>query len=90
MGKLTSTDLESLEKAGIINKTTAEGIKEKGLASERKRSTKRYMKTKDGKWVSPTLYFRGGTSVEPSEKMTEFRNKFNELLKEYTTVRESK
>ena len=48
------------------------------------------LKTKDGKWVSPTLYFRGGTSVEPSKKMTEFRNKFNELLKEYTTVRESK
>jgi len=87
MGKLTSSELESLQKAGIVNKKTADGIKDKGLASERTRFQKRYMKTKDGKWVSPTLYFRGGTNVEPSKQMSEFRQKFNELMNEYTTFR---
>jgi len=47
------------------------------------------MKTKDGKWVSPTLYWRGGKEVEHSDNMIEFKNKFNDLLNEYTTVIET-
>lgn len=87
MGKLTATDLETLKEAGVINTKTAEGIKKEGLASERRRSAKRYMKTKDGKWVSPTLYFRGNTDAEPSKKMNEFKTKFNELVQEYTVTK---
>jgi len=90
MGILTANDLESLQKAGIVNDKTAKGIKEKGLASNSRRATKRFMKTKDGKWVSPTLYFRGGTNAEPSAKMDEFKQKFNKLVSEYTTTKESK
>jgi len=90
MGILTANDLESLQKAGIVNDKTAKGIKEKGLASNSRRATKRFMKTKDGKWVSPTLYFRGGTNAEPSAKMDEFKQKFNKLVSEYTTNKESK
>lgn len=62
----------------------------KGLATDRKKSASRYMKTKDGKWVSPTLYWRGGKETEYSDDMIEFKNKFNQLLNEYTTVKESK
>jgi hypothetical protein len=90
MGILTASDLESLQKAGIVNDKTAKGIKEKGLASNTRRATKRYMKTKDNKWVSPTLYWRGGSNTEPSAKMSEFKQKFNELVTEYTTTKESK
>jgi len=89
MGKLTSSDMESLQKAGVINKKTAAGIVKKGLATDRKRSPAKYMKTKDGKWVSPTLYWRGGKEVEHSDNMIEFKNKFNDLLNEYTTVIET-
>ena len=90
MGKLTSNDLESLQKAGIVNTSTAKKIKEKGLASHKKHVAKRYIKTKDGKWVSPMLYFRGNTDTEPSNAMNEFRNKFNELVQEYTTHKKEK
>jgi hypothetical protein len=90
MGVLTANDLESLQKAGIVNDKTAQGIKDKGLASNARRATKRFMKTKNGKWVSPTLYFRGGTDTEPSVKMNEFKQKFNELVKEYTTTNTGK
>ena len=90
MGILTANDLESLQKAGIVNDKTAKGIRDKGLASNTRRATKRFMKTRDGKWVSPTLYFRGGTDAEPSEKMDEFKKKFNELVNEYTTTKTSK
>ena len=90
MGTLTVNDLKSLQKAGIVNDKTAKGIIEKGLASNTHRSTKSYMKTKDNKWVSPTLYWRGGSNTEPSAKMSEFKQKFNELVTEYTTTEENK
>ncbi len=90
MGKLTSTDTKLLQSAGVINKKTANDIVKKGLATERNRSYKRYMKTKDGKWVSPTLYWRGGKESEYSDNMIEFKNKFNDLLNEYATIRENK
>ena len=44
------------------------------------------MKTAEGKWVCPQLYFQGLNGQSYSKKMTEFRAKFNNLLKEYTTV----
>ena len=48
MGKLTNQDVETLEKAGDLDKETATGIREHGLASNRRSSTKRYMRTSDG------------------------------------------
>lgn len=83
MGKLTANDLETLQNAGIVDAKTAKGIKEKGLASERRHSTRKYMKTKDGKWVTPTLYWRGGGNTTSSKKMQEFKTKFNKLVDEY-------
>jgi hypothetical protein len=90
MGTLTASDLKSLQKAGIVNDKTAKSIREKGLASNTLRTTKRFMKTKDNKWVSPTLYWRGGSNTEPSTKMSEFKQKFNDLVTEYTTTEENK
>ena len=92
MGKLTSNELESLQKAGVFNRKTAESIKTAGLASSKTRSQiqKRYMKTNDGKWVSPTLYFRGATNSTPSDQMNEFKKEFNNLVDKFATVKESK
>ena len=87
MGKLTSSDLDALQKAGIVDNKTAEGIKSKGLASVRRRTNKRYMRTSDGKWVSPTLYWRGAKDTKPSKKMEEFNHKFNKLMLEFTSER---
>ena len=87
MGKLTNQDVETLEKAGVLDKETATGIREQGLASNRRSSTKRYMRTSDGKWVSPTLYWRGAKDTTPSKRMQEFNTKFSELLTEFATDR---
>ena len=87
MGKLTNQDVETLEKAGVLDKETATGIRDQGLASNRRSSTKRYMRTSDGKWVSPTLYWRGAKDTTPSKKMQEFNTKFGELLTEFATER---
>ena len=87
MGKLTNQDVETLEKAGVLDKDTATGIREQGLASGQRTSTKRYMRTNDGKWVSPTLYWRGAKDTTPSKRMQEFSTKFGELLTEFATDR---
>lgn len=86
MGKLTAGDLDSLQKAGVVDEKTAKGIKKQGLASERRWNVKKYMKTANGKWVTPTLYFRGGNDSEPSKNMSEFKVKFNKLVDEYATI----
>ena len=86
MGKLTKSDLNSLQKAGVVDAKTAKGITDKGLASERRSNVKKYMQTDDGKWVVPTLYFRGGSDAESSKEMSEFRVLFNKLVDQHATV----
>ena len=87
MGKLTNQDVETLEKAGVLDKETATGIREQGLASNRRSSTKRYMRTSDGKWVRPTLYWRGAKDTIPSKKMQEFNTEFGDLLTKFASKR---
>ena len=43
------------------------------------------MKTSDGKWVTPQLYFQGLDGSEYSKKMTEFRAEFQSLVTKYCT-----
>tara|TARA_R100001463_G_scaffold43080_2_gene90043 strand:- start:47788 stop:48063 length:276 start_codon:yes stop_codon:yes gene_type:complete len=87
MGKLTVADAEKLVKDGLLDSKTVEQMQEEGLVSKGRRSTKRYMKTKDGQWVSPQLYFQGVNGAEYSKKMNDFRNDFNNLLEKYATIR---
>lgn len=87
MGKLTVADAEKLVKDGLLDSKTVEQMQEEGLVSKGRRSTKRYMKTKDGKWVSPQLYFQGVNGAEYSKKMNDFRNDFNKLVKKYCTTK---
>jgi len=89
MGKLTIAEAEQLEKEGVLSQKAIKEMQDSGLVSTRKRNTRRYMKTADGNWVCPQLYFQGLNGSEYSKKMVEFRNRFNNLLNEYTTVRKS-
>ena len=45
------------------------------------------MKTADGKFVEPKLYFRGSTGTKPSKKMEEFQTAYNKLLEKFTTTK---
>jgi hypothetical protein len=45
------------------------------------------MKTADGKFVEPSLYFRGAQGTKPSKKMTEFTTEYQKLLEKYTTIK---
>ena len=87
MGKLTKKDVEVLENSGVLDEETTDGLKSRGLAINRGKSVKRFMLTNDGKWVSPTLYWRGGKDTTPSKEMQEFNTKFSELLTKFATDR---
>ena len=86
MGKITVTEAEKLQKEGVLSSRAIAEMQKSGLVGTRKRGTRRYMKTAEGKLVCPQLYFQGLNGQSYSKKMTEFRAKFNNLLKEYTTV----
>mgnify|MGYP000019358793 FL=1 len=87
MGKLTIAEAEKLKKEGVLTEGTIREMQESGLVSSRQRNTRRYMKTANGNWVCPQLYFQGLNGNGYSKKMTEFRDKFNSLVSEYTTIR---
>ena len=89
MGKLTVAEAEQLRKEGVLSDIAIKEMQDSGLVSSRKRNTRRYMKTANGTWVCPQLYFQGLNGNDYSKKMTEFREKFNSLLNEYTTVRKT-
>ena len=44
------------------------------------------MKTKNGTFVSPSLYFRGGRGLEPSNDMIKFQTEYDKLVTKYTTI----
>ena len=90
MGKLTVADAEKLKNDGLLDDKTIGQMQEEGLISKSRRSTKRYMKTATGKWVSPQLYFQGVNGEDYSKKMNEFRTKFNTLVEEYATTKTTK
>ena len=87
MGKLTVAEAETLRKEGILSGKSVTEMQDKGLISKRRKGSKRYMKTAEGSWVSPTLYFQGLNGKGYSKKMTEFKEKFNELCQTYTTIK---
>lgn len=87
MGKLTVNEAERLHTKGVITTAALQTMREEGLASNRTHSAKRWMKSANGKNVTPQLYFSGiGKDGEYSKKMVEFRNEFNTLREKYTTT----
>jgi hypothetical protein len=91
MGKISIKDAEALQKSGILSKSALNEMHEKGLVSrKRDNAIRRFMKTNDGKWVEPMLYFRGSKNTTKSENMKFFINDFNVLLEKYTKIRDNK
>ena len=87
MGKLTTKEAENLHKEGLLTDETLKEMQNTGLVGRRARNERRVMKNKNGGYVTPQLYFRGlSRDGEYSNKMTKFREKFNELVSEYTTT----
>ena len=80
-------DIEKLKKAGVLTKKSAAELEKSGGVSKKRTSVKRVLKTADGKWVTPTLYYRGGKNTRPSKKQTELTTKINKLIETYTTAR---
>jgi hypothetical protein len=91
MGKLTVNEAEKLHTKGVITTAALQTMREEGLASSRTTTTKRWMKSANGKNVTPQLYFSGiGKDGEYSKKMIEFKNEFNTLREKYTTTTTNK
>tara|TARA_R100000781_G_C4000963_1_gene100286 strand:- start:146 stop:421 length:276 start_codon:yes stop_codon:yes gene_type:complete len=87
MGKVSQKDTQDLIDSGILSKKALTAMKEKNLVAKNKGTVKRFMKTADGKFVEPKLYFRGSTGTKPSKKMEEFQTAYNKLLDKYTTTK---
>ena len=82
-------DIEKLKEAGVLSKKSTDELEKTGGVSKRGKGTIRVLKTADGKWVTPTLYYRGGKNASPSKKQIELTTKINTLITEYTTERKT-
>jgi len=86
MGKISQKDTQDLVESGILSKKALSEMTDKGLVAKNKNAVRRFMKTADGKFVEPSLYFRGAKGTKPSKKMTEFTTEYQKLLEKYTTT----
>ena len=82
-------DIEKLKKAGVLTKKSAAELEKNGGISKKRTSITRVLKTADGRWVVPTLYYRGGKNTKPSKKQTELTDKINTLITKYTVERKN-
>ena len=87
MGKISVKDRDALVESGVLSKKALNELEKKNLVAKNKTSVKRFMKTADGKFVEPTLYFRGAKGTKPSKKMEEFTTEYNALLDKYATTK---
>ena len=87
MGKVSQKDTQDLIDSGVLSKKALSAMKEKNLVAKSRTTIKRFMKTADGKFVEPKLYFRGSTGTKPSKKMEEFTAAYHKLKEKYTTTK---
>ena len=80
-------DTQKLVKSGVLSKKALAEMENSNVIAKNKTIVKRFMKTADGKFVEPSLYFRGAKGTKPSKKMTEFTNEYQKLLEKYTTIK---
>tara|TARA_R110000823_G_scaffold294723_1_gene413677 strand:- start:1219 stop:1497 length:279 start_codon:yes stop_codon:yes gene_type:complete len=84
MGKLSVKDADKLTKSGILSKKALEEMENEGLVSKGRTSAKRFIKTSEGKYVTPCLYFRGSKNTTPSKEMQSFISDYEKLVEKYT------
>jgi len=90
MGKLSAKARDALLESGTLTPASVEELQKDGHISKAKQVVKKFIKTADGKWVEPKLYFRGGKNVQKSKKMESFISDYNDLLNKYTKTRNNK
>ena len=90
MGKITVKDAGALVTSGVLSKAAVAEMEDKGLVSKERTTVRRFMKTSDGKWVEPMLYFRGSKDTTKSKRMESFITEYNNLLEKYTTTKNNK
>ena len=86
MGKIKQSDIDKLKEAGKLSASAEKSLKQTKSVSKKTTSTRRFMKTKNGTFVSPSLYFRGGRGLEPSNDMIKFQTEYEKLVTKYTTT----
>jgi len=90
MGKITVKDAGALVTSGVLSKAAVAEMEDKGLVSKERTTVRRFMKTSDGKWVEPMLYFRGSKDTTKSKRMESFITEYNNLIEKYTTTKNNK
>ena len=86
MGKIKPSDLDKLKEAGKLSASSEKALKKTKSVSKKTTTTRRFIKTKNGTYVSPSLYFRGGRGLEPSDEMIKFQAEYDKLVTKYTTA----
>lgn len=86
MGKLKQSDLDRLKEEGLLSESAEKALKQTNSVSKKTTAPKRFIKTKNGTFVSPSLYFRGGRGLEASEEMLKFQSEYDKLVNKYTTT----
>jgi len=87
MGKIKLDDLKRLKESGQLSKSAEKALSDTGSISTKKSSNQRFFITSDNQYVSPRLYFRGGSKIKPTEKMKEFQVEYQKLMEKYTTTK---
>ena len=82
-------DIEELKKAGVLSAKSTKELEKTGGISKKRSSMTRVLKTADGKWVTPTLYYRGGKGTRPSKKQDNLTNQVNSLITKNTVERKT-
>ena len=59
MGKIKQSDLDKLKEAGKLSSSAEKSLKDTKSISKKTSISRKFMKTKNGTFVSPSLYFRG-------------------------------
>ena len=86
---MQKNDIEKLKKAGVLSKKSTDELEKTGGISKKRTSMTRVMKTADGKWVIPTLYYRGGKGTSPSKKQDNLTEQINSLIIKNTVERKN-
>ena len=85
MGKIKSSNVQELKKAGVLSDKAVAELEKSNTVSTRT-PTSRFIKTADGKMVQPCLYMRGGKGTTPSKNMEKFLEEYQKLLEKYTVT----
>ena len=88
MGKITRKDATDLVEKGILSEKHLKQMEDQNLVSKRGNTSERYMKSKDGKWTSPTLYFKGlKKDGKYTKEMTNLKKMINEMIRQHTITK---